>query len=410
MQRIVRHSLFILAQFGAFAAKGQTDTLVTDTTSNDSLRRLNMDAVYARPLNTIGSSAIALGGYAEAHAAYTGEDGVNEGLSFAMPRLTLFVSADVNDRLRFLTEVEFEEGGREVNIEYAALDVALHDLFTLRGGIVLNPIGAFNQNHDGPRWDFIDRPMASTTIIPATWSNAGFGAYGKTSNGTWTWGYEAYLTNGFDQSIIDNSQGRTWLPASKENDERFDESFNGLALTTLKTALRHKHFGEVGLSWMGGVYNRYQDDGLELDRRRRVDLYAIDYTNEIRRWGMTIVGEWVVAHIDVPKEHSPQYGRLQSGGFVDIVQHIVRTRMLRWDNAQLEAAMRLEHVDYNNGIFESTGESIGDEVKAISIGLAFRPVAGTVLRANYRYGHARDVFGNGPSRCAAIMLGLSTYF
>lgn len=410
MRSAVRSFVFIAGQLCAVALMGQTDTLVTDTLVNDSLRRLNMDAVYARPLNTIGSSAIALGGYAEAHAAYMGEEGVNEGLSFAMPRLTLFVSADVNDRLRFLTEVEFEEGGREINIEYAALDVALHDLFTLRGGIVLNPIGAFNQNHDGPRWDFIDRPLASTTIIPATWSNAGFGAYGKTSNGTWTWGYEAYLTNGFDQSIIDNSQGRTWLPATKENGERFDESFNGLALTTLKTALRHKHLGEVGLSWMGGVFNRYQDDGLELDRRRRVDLYAIDYTNEFRRMGMTIVGEWVVAHIDVPEEHSPQYGRLQSGGFVDIVQRLVRRRMLRWDNAQLEGAMRLERVDYNNGIFESTDQSIGDEVRAISIGLAFRPVAGTVIRANYRYAHTRDVFGNGPSRSAAIMMGLSTYF
>lgn len=402
-------SIAVVAQ--VMAVHAQVDSVVVDTNSIDSAsQRLNMDAVYARPLNTLGTSAVALGGYAEAHAVFAGTDGVNEGWSFVIPRLTLFVSADINDRIRFLTEIELEEGGREINIEYAALDLELHPLFTVRGGVVLNPIGAFNQNHDSPRWDFIERPLASTTIIPATWSNVGFGAYGKTSNGIWTWGYEAYLTNGFDQRIIDNDQGRTWLPATKENSERFTESFNGSAMTTLKTALRHHRFGEVGLSWMGGVYNKFQDDGLELDRRRRVDVYAIDYNNEIGRWGTAITGEWVVAHIDVPEVHSPQYGRLQSGGFIDMVQRLWQRRMLGWDNARLEVAGRFETADYNNGVFESTSTNIGDRVKAFTVGLAFRPVSGTVIRANFRESWTRDVFDNPASRSAAIAVGLSTYF
>ena len=393
------------------AVHAQVDSLSTDTTASDTtLQRLNMDAVYARPLNTLGTGAVALGGYAEAHAAYMGTDGVNEGLSFAIPRLTLFVSADINDRIQFLTEIELEEGGREINIEFAAVDFTLHPLFTLRGGVVLNPIGAFNQNHDGPRWDFIDRPVAATTIIPSTWSNVGFGAYGKTSNGTWTWGYEAYLTNGIDQRIVDNGNGRTWLPATKENGERFEESFNGVPLTTLKTALRHKTFGEVGVSWMGGVYNLFQEDGLELDRRRRVDLYAIDYNNEIRSWGTTFIAEWVWASIDVPGEHSPQFGRQQHGGFMDVVQPVLRRRMLGWDNARLELAARADYADYNVGNFESTGTNIGDEVTAVTGAIAFRPVAGTVVRANYRYAWERDVFDNPASHSAAILVGVSTYF
>ena len=389
----------------------QADSLTTDTTASDSaLQRLNMDAVYARPLNTLGTSAVALGGYAEAHAAYMGTDGVNEGLSFAIPRLTLFVSADINDRIQFLTEIELEEGGREINIEYAAVDFTLHPLFTLRGGVILNPIGAFNQNHDGPRWDFIDRPVAATSIVPSTWSNVGFGAYGKTSNGVWTWGYEAYLTNGFDKHIIDNGLGRTWLPATKETGERFEESFNGVPLTTLKTALRHKTFGEVGFSWMGGVYNLFQEDGLELDRRRRVDLFAVDYNNGIRRWGTAIIAEWVWASIDVPGEHSPQYGRQQHGGFIDVVQPVLGRRMLGWDNARIELAARADYADYNVGSFESTGTNIGDEVTAVTGAIAFRPVAGTVVRANYRYSWERDVFDNPASHSAAILIGVSTYF
>ena len=43
----------------------------------------------------------------------------------------------------------------------------------------MNPIGAFNQNHDGPKWEFVDRPISATQMLPATWSNVGFGLYGK---------------------------------------------------------------------------------------------------------------------------------------------------------------------------------------------------------------------------------------
>ena len=51
--------------------------------------------------------------------------------------------------------------------------------------MIVNPIGAFNQNHDGPKWEFTDRPIAATQMLPATWSNAGFGLYGKYYKNEW---------------------------------------------------------------------------------------------------------------------------------------------------------------------------------------------------------------------------------
>ena len=35
----------------------------------------------------------------------------------------------------------------------------------LRAGIILPPVGAFNQNHDSPRWEFVDRPLASANAV-----------------------------------------------------------------------------------------------------------------------------------------------------------------------------------------------------------------------------------------------------
>jgi hypothetical protein len=250
-------------------------------------------------------------------------DGVTEGLSFQMRRLTIFMASGIGRRIRFLSEIEFEEGTKEINIEFAAVDFEFHPLLNLRGGIIMNPIGAFNQNHDGPKWEFIERPISATSIVPATWSNVGFGIWGKYYKNKWALAYEAYLSNGFDDKIISNDQNRTWLPASKANPDRFEESFNGTALTTLKTAVRHKQIGEIGISWMGGVYNKFEEDGIVLDKRRRVDLMALDFNTYIRR-KIYVTSEFVWSWVDVPSTYTQQYGYKQRGGFVDVVYPLMR--------------------------------------------------------------------------------------
>jgi len=233
---------------------------------------MNMDAVYNRPFIQAGKLPVALGGYVEGNYQYVGKNGVTEGHQFQFRRLSLFASSTISNRLKFLTEIEFEDGAKEISIEFASVDFEVAPLLNFRGGIILNPIGAFNQNHDGPKWEFVDRPISATQLLPATFSNAGFGIYGKKYTSDWVYAYEAYLSNGFDESIIDNKENKTFLPATKDNPDRFEESFNGSMLFTGKAAIRNRKIGEIGLSYMGGVYNKFQEDGLVLDKKRRADV------------------------------------------------------------------------------------------------------------------------------------------
>lgn len=371
---------------------------------------LNMDAVYRRPFLRTGSLPVSLGGYVEANSSYFSTDGVSEGLSFQLPRLTIFVSSAISQRIKFLSEIEFEEGGREINIEFASVDVEFHPLLNLRVGIVMNPIGAFNQNHDGPKWEFVSRPLSSTTIIPSTWSNVGFGIFGKSAVGNIVWAYEAYLTNGFDDKIIANEENKTWLPASKLNTERFEESFNGVPLVNAKTALRHHDIGEIGISWMGGVFNKFEEDGLTLDAERRVDLFAVDFNSTIPYINTSVNGEWVWAFIDVPRTYTQQFGSEQQGGFIDLVQPVWKDELFGWKNSTLNLALRLEYVDYNVGTFRETGGNISDETTAIVPGISFRPSQQTVFRANYRYHWEKDFLGNPAAQTAGFQFGFSTYF
>ena len=377
-----------------------------DTTN----RTMNMDAVYNRPFIGVGKLPVSLGGYMEANWQHLGTDGISEGHQFQFRRVTLFVSSTIGKRLKFLSEIEFEDGGKEIAVEFAALDIELHPLLNIRGGMILNPIGAFNQNHDGPKWEFIDRPVSATQMLPATWSNAGFGLYGKHYNNDWMFGYEAYLSGSFDNSIIDNPENKTFLPAAKNNPERFEEINSGLPLFTGKLAVRNNKIGELGLSYMGGVYNKYQDDGIRVDDKRRVDVFAVDLNTTLPKLNTFITAEWAWIKVNVPSTYTQQYGNKQQGGFIDIVQPVLRRKIFGWEKATLNLACRLEYVDWNVGKFTSTGGNISEDLWSIMPAVSFRPTAQTVIRLNYRHQRQKDILGNPPAKTGGFSFGISTYF
>lgn len=391
--------------------KAQIDpTLLRRVPKDTVIKTMNMDAVYNRPFVAFGKLPVSLGGYMEANWQRLVTDGVSEGHQFQFRRLTLFVASTIGKRLKFLTEIEFEDGAKEISIEFASLDIELNPLLNFRGGIILNPIGAFNQNHDGPKWEFIDRPISATQMLPATWSNAGFGLFGKYYKNDWMFGYEVYVSGSFDNSIIDNSENKTFLPAAKKNPDRFEEINSGIPLFTGKLAVRNKKIGELGLSYMGGVYNKFQIDGIQIDDKRRVDVLAVDFNSTIVKSSTYITGEWAWIKVNVPESFTQQYGRKQNGGFIDIVQTVLKRKMLGWQNASLNFALRLEYVDWNVGAFKSTGGNISQDIWSIIPAISFRPTPQTVLRLNYRYQQQQDILGNPPSATGGFQFGVSTYF
>ncbi len=401
--------VFACSYFSA-NAQGDSSKFTKSVPNDTALSRLNMDAVYNRPFLKMGKLPIAIGGYLEANTQYAATDGISEGFSFQARRLTLFFSSAIANRIKFLSEIEFEDGAKEINIEFAAMDVEFHPLLNLRGGIIMNPIGGFNQNHDGPRWDFIDRPLEATTIIPSTLSNAGFGLYGKYFIRHWTIGYEAYLTNGFDDKIISNTENRTSLAAGKSNPEKFEESNSGLPMFTGKLAIRNRKIGEVGLSYMTGVFNKWQEDGLVLDSKRTVHVAAVDFNTSLVKNRINIIGELAKVFVDVPETYSQTFGSEQMGGYLDIVGTIAQRKIFDWEKAKVNLALRLEYVDYNQGKFKETGGNIADHIWAVVPGIAFRPVGTTVLRFNYHYQQQTDILGNPPAHTGIIQFGFSTYF
>ena len=370
----------------------------------------NKDAIYSRPFlyqAKIGQGKTAIGGYLEGNTNYFSTDGISEGFSMELRRFNIFLSSEIIQGIRFLSELEFEHGTEEIALETALLDFEIDQRLIFRGGILLSPLGYFNQNHDSPKWEFIDRPLVSTTIIPATLSEVGFGFHGNIPVSQDILTYEVYAVNGLTDNIIGNEENRTSLQAGKR-EEMFEEDNNGRPSYTSRLAYKKRNLGEIGLSYYGGVYNTFKEDGLVIDEKRRVNLMAFDFNFKIQK--INIYGELARALIDVPESFGQQFGEEQWGLHTDIIYPVWIFNLFRWEKVTLNTNLRLEYVDYNVGTFRETGEDIFDDIYTLVPGLSLRFSPSTLLRFNYRYHWERDLLGNGPAKTAGIQFGFATYF
>ena len=367
---------------------------------------LAQDGIYARPF--IGAVSMAsIGGYVEGNTNYFVEDGVGEGFSMELRRFNIFLFSQISQRVRFLSELEFEHGTEEIALETALVDLQVRPELAIRAGIILPPLGYFNQNHDSPRWDFVERPLVSTDIIPSTLSEVGGGVYGRVGLGGLILSYDAYLTNGLTDAVVGNELGRTDI-ASGKSEEILAEDNNGSPAVSGRVALRGSSLGELGLSYYGGYYNAFRVEGTDVDERRWLGIAALDFGGSVGP--ADVRGEFAYASVDVPPGMAELFGDAQWGGHVDVTLPVWRPRLPGYQDAVIAASLRLEKVDYNVGTFTSTGDAIGDEVTAVVAGISFRPSAGTVFRANYRYHWIRDFVGNPTNRMAGFQLGFATYF
>jgi hypothetical protein len=365
------------------------------------------DPIYDRPfITTSRSGSTAIGGYVEGNTNYFSEDGVTDGFSVELRRFNLFVYSSIGSRIAFLSELEFEHGTEEINLETALIDFELHPSLIVRGGILLPPVGLFNQNHDSPKWEFVDRPIVSTHLIPSTLSEAGFGVHGGYTFGAARLGYQAYLVNGLGEGVVSNAEGRTFIPSGKHTGMLAEDN-NGTPAFTARIGVERFGLGEIGVSLYRGIYNTYRIEGEEVADKERLSLAVFDAQVDVL--GVSVQGELAYAHIGVPSGLADVFGDRQRGGFVEAVAPVYRPAMWGPAETTLNLNARYEWIDYHTGTFSSTGRTAYDDVRAIVLGISFRPASEAVFKANYRYHWIRDLLGN-PARLGGFQVGFATYF
>lgn len=144
------------------------------------------------------SQGVSLAGYGEMLAEnYAGE---NESGAAGAPttrfdflRAVLYAGYRFNDRFVFNSELEVEHGN-EIFVEFAYVDYLARENVTLRGGLVLIPLGLVNEFHEPNVFFGARRPETEQRIIPSTWRENGGGILASAGPVN----VRAFVTNGFN--------------------------------------------------------------------------------------------------------------------------------------------------------------------------------------------------------------------
>lgn len=384
--------VMLLAAFASTAAAQQRDTVRADST-----RPFVRGGIYDKPYQTRLLGRTALGGYVDAHARYERENGITEDAGFTLQRFNIFASTRVSDFVRMAAELEFEDGGEEVKVEFAAIDVRIHPAFTLRGGMLLSPLGRFNLSHDSPLNEFTDRPLVSTEILGVALSEPGFGVLGQLPagrQGRVTW--EAYLTNGFHDGIITESPEGTRIPMGRGNLEDQNSSPAVVGRVAWSPAIGF----ELGVSGHHGAWNQYMVDGAAVDERRNLTLGVLD--GELTVAGFRVSGEAALAKANIPPGLSGIYASRQAGWFADITRDFGAGWVRNAPGSTFTLKARLDAIDLDS-------DAVGQHARQASAGINFRPTSESVIKLEMVRGWSYDQFNN-RSDFARLLASFATYF
>src|ERR1043166_3754042 len=141
-------------------------------------------------------TGVSLGGYGEMVYQNFSSSTKKDQIDFA--RAVLYVDYKFNEHFQFNSETEFEHGtterGGAVSVEFATLDYLWKEFLNVRAGMILIPVGIYNEMHEPTTFFPTARPFTEQFLLPSTWSEDGIGIFGI-SHGL---SYKAYLVNGLD--------------------------------------------------------------------------------------------------------------------------------------------------------------------------------------------------------------------
>ncbi|HEX9614887.1 MAG TPA: hypothetical protein VGA55_05250 [Bacteroidota bacterium] len=381
-----------VSAFAVMLASAQPDSV------QQSPKPLVEGGIYDKPFITRLGGKTVLGGYMDVAGRFERVSGVNEGWSFEARRFNLFTYSVLTRGVVVTSEIEIEHGGEEIRLEYGLVDIEFHESLSLRGGVILSPLGKTNLVHDSPKLELVERPLMATEIIPSTLSEAGIGFFGALyPSGNSRLTYELYAVNGFTADIIEDSP-ETRIAAGKN--KLFGEDNNGEPALVGRLGFSPFLGTEAGFSFHSGAYNVFSADGLAIDDRRSLTILAAD-ADHMMDW-LRFQGEFVVAFIDIPSSLRGIFSERQHGWYLQTDIAFGREVISRWPRSVFTATARFDLVDFDS-------DAKGDDHQRLTLGLNFRFIQDVVLKFNYELNWLADR-ENVVTRSMGFRVSLASYF
>jgi len=361
--------------------------------------------VSAEKANSMGLSSSAASVYRKSHGVsiagygemlyqnFDGEtqtgSGSTRGSQLDFLRAILYAGYRFNDRFVFNSEIEFEHAntgrGGEVSVEFAYLDYLAAKHFTLRGGMILIPMGLTNEFHEPTAFLGTRRSETESQIIPSTWRENGFGVLGTAGK----FSYRAYLVNGLDASRF-TAEGIRGGRQSGARALAADPAFVGridIALTS-------------GVFFGGSVYTGNSGQGQFIDAGRsigiRTTIGEVHAQAQVR--GLDLRALFARASLDdvavlnrlrgLTGKDSP--GEMLQGGYIQLGCNILSHFS---QNVRLSPYYRFERLNSQASVPAGFISDPARNRKFQTLGVEFRPMPNVAIKGDYQWIRNRALTG-----------------
>ena len=340
---------------------------------------------------------VSIGGYGEVlyeNFSQTREDdqpsGKTDQIDFL--RAVFYVGYKFNSRFVFNSEIEFEHASTgnagSVAIEFAYLDYLINRNLALRGGLLLIPMGFLNELHEPPIFLGTERPETERLIIPTTWRELGFGAFGEPGR----FAYRLYVVTGFD-AIGGGTSKASGFSASGLRGGR--QKGSKAVAENFATVGRFDYVGVLGLTIGASLYAGKSGQGNTVDpddsSSQTIDATTIiaDGHASYRAHGIYLRALFAYADVDDVElinqrkglTGDESVGEEMAGGYLEAGYDV----LFRVDTElALVPYVRYEQLNTQNTVPPGFSANPATDQQIITLGASFKPIANIAIKADYQ--------------------------
>jgi len=369
--------LLLLSALGVAQTKTDSITLIPQSQINAAQRLLSGNY----------GSAVTVGAYGE--ILYNQPEGDNGELD--VQRLVLLFGYRFNEKTQFVTEVELEHVN-EVFVEQAFVNYAVGNSVSLRGGLMLVPMGIINEFHEPTTFNGTERPAMDNAIVPTTWREIGIGAAGRFND--ISLGYQAYVFNGFKSTEADGEGGVSGFLKGSNGLRGGRQKAIKSTVDSPTLSIKLDYYGIAGLRLgLSGYFGKTQaaDDVEELEGANiGISMIGLDARYAYNRF--TARGQFIHAALADTELYNALTGRDLGSALQGFYVEAAYNLLPLGNKQKLFAFTRYEK-------FNTHADTAGDLVPNqaydrtdITAGLSYHIAPGVVVKGDYQFrSNASDV-------------------
>ena len=324
--------------------------------------------------------SVTIGAYGE--VTYNQPESENGELD--IQRLVLLLGYKFNEKTQFVTEIEIEHV-EEVFVEQAFVNYAVSDNVSLRGGLMLVPMGIVNEFHEPTTFNGTERPAIDNAIVPSTWREIGVGVNGRFPDASLS--YQAYVFNGFKSTTSDDEGGA--IGFLKGSNGLRGGRQKGIRSTvdspTFSTKLDYYGIPRLRLGLAGYFGKTQADDDVEELDGANIGISMVGFDARYAYRKITARGQFIYASLSDTENYNMLTGRDLGSALMGYYGEVAYNLLPLSAKQRLYAFARYENYDTHSKTDGSLERNDAYNRTDITTGLNYHIAPGVVLKGDYQF-------------------------